>query len=193
MKKATPLNAKIFTLLIVFLAGSMSIVAQDYAVKPLSDFLQTYKEKHSVISQELEQQNNIEFSKKLAIYESKISELKETFKAERKSEYELKTVKRAKRHSCKGTRIRGVTDCGAVYIKAPNSNMYTKEDWIKLEGTDKATAEVLDDNSISLKMTATGTRENKSVLYTVFKYKPELIAGIVEKETDKLFNQVMDK
>jgi len=177
-------------LVVVFLTNSGSVFAQDYAVKPLSDFLQAYKEKHLVISKGLED-SNMAFSKKLAIYEGKISELKENFKTSRKSEYELKSVKRAKRHSCVGTNTRGVTDCDAVFIKAPNEQMYTKKEWIKIEGTDKAETMVIDSSTVSLKMTATGKRTNKGVVYTIFKYKPELIAGIVEKETTDLFDQIM--
>ena len=185
------------TILITLLISLISVTAQDYAVTPLTDFLESYKEKHVVLSKEIESNAKASFAEKLAIYDSKISKIKESFKSSRKSEYLLKSVKRAKRHSCKGTRIRGITDCKAVYINAPNSNMYTKKDWVNIEtddpDKDKDIKVVIDSSSVSLNITATGTRENKAAVFAVFKYKPSVISAIVEKETSDLFGQIVDK
>ena len=187
------MKTSLLRIVVVLLVSSASLLAQDYAVSPLSDFLVTYKEKQNVIAKKAET-SNFNFTQKLAFYEGEMSELKETFKKARKSEYQMKSVKRAKRHSCKGTSIRGITDCEPVYIKAPNKNMYTKEDWVKIEGTDKITTEIIDDNSsVGIKMSATGVRVNEGVIYTVFKYKPELIESIVENEVKDLFSQIVVK
>ena len=178
-------------LLLLFLTTSFYMSAQDYAVTPVSDLLNTYSQKYTDFSKEIES-SELESSKKLFVVANKLSELKTTYKSERTAEYENKSVKRAKRLSCQGTRIRGVTQCEPVLIKAPNTNMYTKDEWITIEGSDNITVQLLDDSSVSLKKTATGTRLNKSTVYVIYKYKEELISGLVDKEVTELFNMIIE-
>ena len=187
------INPTFLTILVLLLTSSISLSAQDYAVKPLTDYLDTYKEKHQEISQILETRGDITFAEKLSLYETEISKLKEGFKDDRKAEYLSKSVKRAKRHSCKGTRIRGITDCKAVSIEAPNKNMYTSKDWVKVEGENTKVEVSPDNSSVSLSLTATGTRLTEGVIFTVFKYRPELINSIVNKESINLFSKITDK
>lgn len=178
---------------VFFIIITLNVCGQDYAVTPLSDFIVAYKEKHVLLSQEIEGNKNITFAEKLALYESKIGKLRESFKSSRKSEYLLKTVKRARRQTCKGTTIRGVTKCEPVYVSAPSNNMYTLKDWVKIEGESKSVNVIVDSLSVTMTIKSTGTRINKAGFFATFKYNPKLIPAIVEKETIDLFSQLVKK
>lgn len=178
------------------LLGIVNIVAQDHKVKPLSHFLETYKEKQDLISKEVGiNKGRVSFDKKLVAYNIELNKLKEDFKKKRKAEYQLKSVKRARKSSCKGTHVRRVTDCQSVLLKAPNENMYTKEEWAQVnkEGDEKGVQVFIDSSFVSLKISSVGMKVNKGSVYTIFKYKPQVIAAIVEKETDELFQQITSK
>ena len=181
-------------LLLAFLTGSICVSAQNASsssrnstVQPLSEFLETYKQKHRTISEATQNDTKLNFSEKLALYESKISKLREDFKTTRKSEYLSKTAKRAKRYTCTGTHVRNTTECATVYINSPNSDMYTTKEWVTVEGENKANITV-DSSSVSLKMRATGKRSYKGVIYATFKYKPGNISALVDKEAAELFD-----
>lgn len=193
MRTKTKFNQKTFTILALLLLTSASIMAQDVSVKPLSEFLNDYKEKHNTISKEIEENQSISFSQKLTIYANKIGLLKEDFKTTRKKEYLSKSVTRAKRYSCKGVHVRKVTDCSNTYIKTPNENMYTQADWIELKGAIGETEIVSDSSSVGLNMKVAGKGEAKGTLYATFKYKQENIDAIVNQETTDLFNQLAKK
>jgi len=177
------------TLLILLLVTTTSITAQSHKVKPLTNFIETYKEKHNVISSEIEARTDINFSEKIAIHNNEINKLKEDFRVSRKAEYLSKSAKRAKRHSSS----RGSTDCGYAYVKAPNSNMYTIEEWIKTEGDIKDIKIAEDNSSVGIQLTTTGKGTTKATIYATFKYKPELIDTVIEFETNDLFSQIIKK
>ena len=181
----------VLTFCLLALSGN-KVIAQDYSVKPLSDYLQTYKNKQNIISKEIESDTESSFGKKLAMYDSKIIKLKEEFKYGRKLEYHNKVIKRAKKKSCTGTRIRSTTNCESIMIKAPNPNMYTKEEWVTLEteSESKYVKVFIDSSFVTLKVSSPGMRVNKAGVYVTFKYIPELIDEIVEKESVELFNQI---
>jgi len=71
--------------------------------------------------------------------------------------------------------------------------MYTQKDWVVVEGPEKSIEITIDSSSVSLRLKATGTRVNKALLSTLFKYKPKKIPTIVENETIELFNQIINK
>lgn len=181
--------------LCIALLFSNFINAQSYAVKPLSDFLETYKAKHAEISATLETRTDMNFDEKLAFYENEISKLKDEFKDNRKAEYLSKKSKRAKKTVCKGKRIRGITDCGTVYVKTPNEDMYTKKEWVRIEGDDleKNANIVIEPTGVTLSMKVTGTREANAYVNAIFQYIPARVSEIVEKETLELFGQIVDK
>lgn len=120
---------KIITGKVVFfvflLTYSFNISAQDYAVKPLKDFLQPYKDKHRIILKAIEDRTDLTIAQKLVLYESEMSKQKEEFRAGRKVEYQSKSVVLSIANSCTSGSNGGVKDCGYVYVHAPNSNMYT--------------------------------------------------------------------
>lgn len=188
-------NTFIFRISILFLISSIYVSAQKSTVKPISDYIDIYLDKKEVISKEIKSQADISIEKKLALYEKEISLLKEKFKNDRISEYKNKTIKLAKRHMCKGMNTRGVTDCKSVSINSPNENMHTKNEWVELESesTDKGISLVVDNSSVNINMTANGKRVNKAVVYATFKYIPERITEIVNKETVYLFNEIVNQ
>jgi len=197
MIKKYTLKGRLLTTLMVLLAGSMSILAQNStassrssSVSPLSDFLETYEQKHSVISKNIEEKTTLTFDEKLLLYQNEVTKLKEDFKAKRKAEYLSKTARRAKRLTCTGTHTRNSTICEPVYIKAPNSDMYTEKDWIKVEGSGNIETTIGSDSSISMSMKVNGKRTNKGVVYATFKYKPESIPAIIDQEIIELFSKM---
>lgn len=182
--------------LIAFLFGVIKVTAQDHLAKPLSVFLEDYKERESLIFKEIDDNNkNLSFDQKLIVYNNELSKLKEDFKKKRKLEYQLKSVKRARKSACKGTHIRRVTDCESVLVKAPNKYMYTTEKWAQVnkEGQNNSIKVFVDSSFVSLKISSTGMKVNKASVYTIFKYKPNVIDAIVEKETTELFQEITNK
>ena len=69
--------------------------------------------------------------------------------------------------------------------------MYTRKDWIRVEGTNKGTDVSADGSSAGLNMTVAGKGKNKGTLFATFKFKPESISTIVDKETVDLFNEII--
>ncbi len=185
---------KTLTALSLFLMSSIGSFAQGSSVKPLENFLEIYKNKNTVISKEIENNSDISFAEKLALYQNKISKLKEDFKTERKREYFSKNITRAKRYNCEGVHTRKVTNCNYV-IKTPNDNMYTKKEWIELKGLDqdKNIQIVTEDELPRIKMTAAGKKKIDVTVYATFKYKAENVSEMVDKETSELFSDLVLK
>lgn len=177
--------------LVFVLTSSICVSAQDYSVKPLSDFLQPYKDKHRIILKAIEDRTDLSIAQKLVLYESEMSKIKEEFRAGRKVEYQSKSVNLSVNHSCTSGSSGGVKQCGYKYVYAPNSNMYTRTDWIRVEGTNKGTTVAADGSSAGLNMTVAGNNRNAGTLFAAFRYKPESIYTLVDKETVDLFNQIV--
>jgi len=199
MNTKEKLNIKTLAVFLILFTTSAGVFTQNSSassrsasVKPLSDFFKAYKNKHITISEKIESNTKLSFAEKLATYENEVSKIREEFKKNRSSEYLSKTAKRAKRYSCTGTHIRNTTECAPVYINAPNSNMYTTKDWVNNEGENTVDV-TIDSSNVSLRMKAIGKRTYKGVLYATFKYIPEKIPAIVNKETTELFNQMVEK
>ncbi len=191
MKSFAKLFSKFFIVAIVLLGYSVDASAQDYAVQPLSNFLQTYKDKHSIILSAVEARTDLTITQKLMLYESEITKIKEEFRTSRRSEYQSKSVQLSVSHSCTSGSSGGVKNCGYKCVAAPNSNMYTRVDWIKVDGTNKGTNVAADGSSACLKMTVAGKGRNKGTLYATFRYNPDSISRLVDSDTTELFNQVI--
>ena len=176
---------------LAFILTSTLVSAQDYSVKPLSDFMQPYKDKHRIILKAIEDRTDLTIAQKLVLYESEMSKLKEEFRSARKAEYRSKSVELSVEHSCTSGSSGGVKKCGYKYVSAPNSNMYTRTDWIRVVGTNKGTTVAADGSSAGLNMTVAGKGRNAGTLYAVFRYKPESISTLVDKETVDLFNEIV--
>lgn len=191
MDKKTKIARRIITYVILFLTYSVSVTAQDYSVKPLTDFLQPYKDKHRIILKAIEDRTDLTITQKLLLYESEMSKLKEEFRTNRKTEYQSKVVELSVEHSCTSGSSGGVKKCGYKYVYAPNDNMYTRTDWIRVVGTNKGTTVAPDGSSAGLNMTVAGKGRNAGTLYSTFRYRPESISTLVDKETVDLFNQII--
>ncbi|WP_207536292.1 hypothetical protein [Desertivirga arenae] len=173
------------------LGTSFWVSGQNYSVAPLKDFLQPNKDKHRIILKAIEDRTDLTIAQKLVLYESEMSKLKEAFRTARKTEYQSKEVTLSVEKSCTSASSGGVKDCGYGTVNAPNSDMYTRTDWIKVIGTNKGTTVAPDGSSAGLKMTVAGKGRNFGTLYATFRYKPESISTLVDKETVDLFNQVV--
>ena len=182
---------KTLAVVVFALTSSIYVWAQDYSVKPVTDFLQPYKDKHRIILKAIEDSTGLTIAQKLVLYESEMSILKEGFRTGRKEEYQSKSVELSVEHSCTSGSSGGVKNCYFKYIYAPNVNMYTRADWIRVEGTDKGTIVAPDGSSAGLNMTVAGKGRNAGTLYATFRYKPESVSTLVDKETINLFNEIV--
>lgn len=182
-----------FALVVGFfvLALTSKAYAQNYAVKPTSDYLQTYKDKHRLVLNDIEGRDTLTLAQKLVLYEKEIAKLKDEFRTIRKNEYESKSTELSVTHSCTKGYSGGVKNCQWKEVSAPNSNMYTRKDWIRVEGTNKGTDVNADGSKATLLMTRAGRGRNVGTLYAIFRYRPENIAALIDKETTELFNQVV--
>jgi hypothetical protein len=176
-----------------FLVQSNSTTAQNNAasVKSLSDFLQTYKDKHQIILKSVED-TNLTITQKLMLYESEMGNLKEEFKVDRRAEYQSKSVKLSVAHSCTSGSHGGVKKCGYKYVLAPK-NMYTRTNWVKVTGTNKGISIGSEGSFAGLNMTVAGKGTNSGTLTAIFRYKPESIAKLVDEETINLFNRIVEE
>lgn len=189
--RTTKIVRKKIALLAFIVTNIICISAQDYSVRPLSGFLQPYKDKHGIILKSIEDNPNLTITQKLVFYESEMSKLKEEFRSERRAEYQSKSVELSVTHSCTSGSSGGVKDCGYKYINAPNGNMYTRTDWIRVSGTNKGTTVAADGSSAGLRMTVSGSGRNAGTLHATFRYRPESISTLVDKETVDLFNEIV--
>jgi hypothetical protein len=176
-------------IIILLILKSNFAVSQASGVKPLTDFVQTYKDKHRIILKSIERRTDLSISQKLVLYESEISNIKNEFRSNRTREYQSIKVQRSVGHSCTSGKSGGVKQCGFKYVNAP-TNMYTRTDWIKVTGTNKGTKVASDGSSAGLNMTVAGKGRNAGTLYATFRYKPESISMLVDNETIELFNLI---
>ena len=176
--------------LIFALCGIHSAYGQVYTVRPVGDFLSDYKGKYRIILATIEQ-SELPLPQRLALYEEEMTKLKTQFKTERKAEYESKSTTLSKGHSCTSGSSGGVKNCGWKCVDAPTAHLYTKADWIRVDGTNKGTKVSEDGSSACLKMTVAGEGRNHGTLHAIFKYRPESILSLIDSETRELFNQVI--
>ncbi|WP_342087726.1 hypothetical protein [Dyadobacter sp. OTU695] len=175
--------------LIFYLACSNSTTAQDYAVRPISDFFQSYRDKHKIIMDYVESQQ-IPLPQRLVLYDTEMTKLKNEFRKDRLAEYKSKKVELTREHSCTSRSNGGVKKCGWKSVSAPNSNMYTRKDLIYVKGTNKGTDVSADGSSASLFMSVAGSGRNAGTLFATFIYKPDSIMTLLDKETVELFTHV---
>lgn len=192
MKTITKTKSRVAFLLncLFLIFASNAYAAESYSVKPLGDFLQTYKDKHRIILSDIEA-SQLPLAEKLVKYEQEMSKLKNEFRTARKAEYESKSVVLSVEKSCTKGNSGGVKDCGWASVYAPNSDMYTRTDWIRVEGTNKGTGVSADGGFASLRMTRASAGRNAGTLFATFRYKPASVATLIDKETTDLFTQVV--
>ena len=182
---------KVTSMLIALIAFSPAMTGQAVSVTPVTEFYQTYKDKHRIILDAIEARTDLSISAKLILYGEEIGKLKNEFRDARRAEYQSKSVELSVQHSCTSGSSGGVKDCKWKSVSAPNSSMYTRTDWIRVEGTNKGTSVDPDGSSASLRMTVAGKGRNAGTLFALFKYRPEDIVRLVEQESTSMFNQIV--
>ena len=176
---------------LTFLSGSVVVNAQRYAVKPINEYLPEYKEKHRIILEDIEKRTDLAHAQKFVLYENDISKLKEEFRASRLAEYESKSIVLSVQNSCSSSG--GVKDCGSTCVSAPTNDLYTKSEWIKVEGDNKGASVSLTDSTACLRITVAGKRRIAATLHATFKYKPESLLALSDKDTNDLFAVIVKK
>jgi hypothetical protein len=163
-----------------------------YEVKPLTDFLTEYKDKHRIILRAIQQLGTeIPISERMRIYEEEVGKLKIEFSIIRKAEYESKSIELSVEHSCTSKSSGGKKDCKEKCVYAPVPGLYTTKKWIRVvvsEGESKGVT-VFDDKAC-IRMSVAGKGRNAATLYATFYYMPSFIASNVEKDVIQLFNLV---
>jgi hypothetical protein len=162
---------------------------EQYQVKPLTDFLPVYKDKHRIIVRAIEDRDDLSIEEKLQLYELEVGKLKTQFSSDRKAEYESKSIELSVGHSCTSSSSGGVKNCGWKCVTAPVEGLYTIKEWTRVEGTNKGVS--VSANQACLKMTVSGSGRNSGTLFATFKYEPTFISTTTEKETISLFNLII--
>jgi len=177
-------------LILSLLVLSLSVSAQSYAVEPLSVFLQSYKEKLRIAMNAIEPRMDLTVSQKMLLYEAEVSKIKSAFRVARKEEYQSKAVELSVAKKCESSSSGGKKDCGVACVSAPAEYLYTRRDWIRVDGTNKGVTVTPDGSIACLHMTVAGRGLNEGTLYAVYRYKPGSILTLVENDVANLFIQL---
>jgi hypothetical protein len=130
---------------------------------------------------------------RIALLESLVKKLESEFREARTAEYESSQVKILKKHHC--TVGRGIPgneylDCGEKCAEAPNSDLYTKPEWLCFTGTQKGIEVTAGGRNACLRMTPQTKGVNRGGIHVLFKYKPEAIAKRVASDWTTLYSTI---
>lgn len=173
-------------LLFLFTLQAPVATAQEYQVSPIRNYLTEYKDKHAIIRRTVDSRTDLNASQRQALYDSEIATLKERFRRSRTEEYEAKSFTLSASKSCTKKTSGGVKDCGKECVQSPDASiLYTKPEWVRNEGDDKGTE--VEESGACLRMTRAGKGRNAGTIHVTFRYRPEAIPGLVEKDLTDLF------
>ena len=175
---------------IAFIFLAFAGKAQDYAVKPITSFTTEYQGKHKLILNYIESRNDLNLQQRLTLYGNELTKLKNEFLEVRKADYTEKRTRLSVRHTCTKGSSGGVKDCGWNCVSAPIAYLYTTADQISVEGDNKGTRIDGDGANACLHMTRAGKGKNDGTLTAIFRYRPESILSLLEKDTADLFEIV---
>lgn len=176
-----------------FLIGfTLQVHAQNYSVKPADDFVADLKNQHRIIMTEVEKRDDLTLPQKLALLESETNKLKTKFKKNRTAEYKSKSTKLSVSHSCTSKSSGGVKNCKTKCVSAPSPDLYTTRNWIKLQGKSKGISVDPTGRAACLRMTVAGKGHNAGTITATFKYKPDRIVELVDKDMTYVFTKVVE-
>ena len=181
---------KLLFVSILLILSTLTINAQEYAVKPIASFTTEYQGKHSILLNYIESRTDLNLQQRLTLYGNELNKLKNEFRSIRKLEYSDKQISLSVAHSCSKGSSGGVKDCGWNSVSAPIVHLYTTTAWISVEGTNKGTMVDESGTTASLHMTRASQGVNKGTLTAIFRYRPESILSLLEKDTTELFEIV---
>ena len=167
---------------------AQTLKSQSFVPPPASNYVGDIKTKYRIIVKDIEARQ-IPLDQKLRLIEEEVNKLKNIFKKERAKEYEKIQLTDNVLHKCRSSTGKK-KNCGWASVVSPSSDLYTKKEWIRVEGDSKGTAVTPDGSKASIKMTRAGSGENKGRLIATFRYKPASIVQLVDKDMIEVFNQV---
>jgi hypothetical protein len=160
-----------------------------YPVKPVTEYLAEYKDKHRIIRKAVDDSGQPP-AERIAMYEREMGKLKDQFRKIRRSDYETSSVEVIKGHSCTNGRRGEVADCGWKCAESPDKvNLYTRAEWVRWTGTVRG-REVRGTNAC-IKMTRAGRGMNRGGVWATFRYRPEAIKKLVEDDLVSLFTTIV--
>lgn len=174
----------VFTFCII---SSFSLFAQDYAVSPIENFFTEYRDKHKIIFDYIALQTDWTLAQRTAFYETEMAKLKTKFKTDRQAEYESKSTVRTVTNTCTSKSSGSTKKCGDKCVSAPSADLYTQKKWLKVVGDNKGTYVKSNGSTACLKMSVAGKGKNKGTLHAVFRYRPERITALIDKELVAIF------
>lgn len=161
-----------------------------WEVAPVTQYIGKYKDSRRIILEAI-QQSSLPIPERLALYEQEMEKLRVEFRAERRAEFQSKSVEVSQGHSCSSGSSGGVKNCGWKCASSPSPELYTLADWVKTSGTNKGVS--VSDSQACIKMTVAGKGRNAGSITATFKYRPEVIASRVDNDTKELFNLITDE
>lgn len=162
---------------------------ESYQVQPITNFLPSLKTDYNQIVKWANQQTGITIEQRLQAVNIEMEKLKIKFRKYRKSEYESKLVELSVAHKCESKASGDVKNCGWRCVKAPVAGLYVTS--TRVLGTNKGVQLSATRDTACLKMTVAGKGTNTGTLYAMFKYHPNYVSSIIERELSYLFNMAV--
>jgi hypothetical protein len=164
--------------------------SQSYKVEPIGHFVVEYKDKHKIIFDYIRDHPEWTLEYRTSFYENAMKKLRDEFIANRKAEYESKSIQLSVSNSCTSKSSGGKKNCGWNCVTAPDPNLYTQTSWMKVVGDSKGIKASNNGNSACLKMTVSGKGRNKGTLHATFRYHPDNITTLVDQDLHSLLSQI---
>jgi hypothetical protein len=166
--------------------------ATDYLPSDVKTHLAEYSGKYKIILAEAKNPKDpsIPMEERLARFQAQLDQLRNEFGGKRTKEYQSKSTSRSVSHSCTKKSSGGKKDCGYKCVDSPSPDLYTTRQWVKVAGDDKGTS--ISETQACLRMTRAGKGRNAGTLTARFEYKPASISRLVRRDTDVLFQLVVE-
>lgn len=158
---------------------------------PLDNYKVEYRSQWQQLLNKVEDENGLSFIEKLAIYQPGIDQLKQQFIKQRRNDYQMISVDLSAHHSCRGRPSGTAKNCGYKCVERPNENMFTKDEWVKIDGD--VMDEIRNEAKACIKVIIRGTGKNEANVTATFKYRNSYIDYKVAEDANTLFNQLLSE
>lgn len=161
-----------------------------WQVSAVTTYIGKYKDSRRIILEAIQRRDDLSIPERLALYEQEMEKLRMLFRTERRAEFDSKSVQVSQDHSCTSKSSGGKKDCGWKCATSPSPDLYTKDECVTTNGTNKGLT--ISGDQACIKMTVAGKGRNAGSVTATFKYRPDVIARRLEDDVKELFNLITD-